>query len=68
MSWFRFTSVGNLLRPSRPTRVAWPTRFCDVRAVEFVDGGDVSLQKKREAALRLSAAGKQAAAMEERTF
>lgn len=35
-------------------------RFCDVKAVEYMDTGDVSVQKKREAALRLSAAGKKA--------
>ena len=40
-------------------------RFCEVKAVEFVDGGDVSLQKKRNAALRLYTASKQAAALME---
>ncbi len=38
-------------------------RFCDVKAVVYVDGGDVSIVKKREAARRLSAAGGKAAAL-----
>lgn len=38
-------------------------RFCDVKAIEYVDGGDVSIQKRRNAALRLSTAGKQASAL-----
>jgi Fe-S-cluster-containing hydrogenase component 2 len=31
-------------------------RFCEVKAVDFVDAGDVSIQKKRTAAQRLYAA------------
>lgn len=42
-------------------------RFCDVNAIEFVDGGDVSIEKKRDAAFRLSTVKKQAAALEEHT-
>ncbi len=38
-------------------------RFCDIKAVEYVDATDVSISKKREAALKLSTAGKQAAAL-----
>ncbi|WP_245742961.1 4Fe-4S dicluster domain-containing protein [Desulfobacula phenolica] len=40
-------------------------RFCDVNAIEFVDSGDVSIEKKREAAFRLSTVKKQAALLEE---
>ncbi len=39
-------------------------RFCDVKALEFVDSADVSIMKKRDAALRLSTAGKKAAAIQ----
>ena len=39
-------------------------RFCDVKAIEYVDAGDVNLEKKREAAFRLSTAKKQAANLE----
>ncbi len=38
-------------------------RFCDIKAVEYVDATDVAISKKREAALKLSTAGKQAAAL-----
>jgi Fe-S-cluster-containing hydrogenase component 2 len=40
-------------------------RFCEVKAVDFVDAGDVSTLKKREAARRLSVAGKEAAALQD---
>ena len=40
-------------------------RFCDVKAVDYVAAGDVSTLKKKEAARRLSAAGKAAAALED---
>ena len=36
-------------------------RFCDVKAVDFVEANDVSIKKSRKAAQRVSAAGKQAA-------
>lgn len=36
-------------------------RFCDMKAVDYVDAGEVSVQKKRDAAERLSKAGKEAA-------
>ena len=39
-------------------------RFCEIKAVEYVDGGDISLAKKREAAQRLSAASRQAAVLQ----
>jgi Fe-S-cluster-containing hydrogenase component 2 len=35
-------------------------RFCDVKAVDFVDAGGVGLKKTRQAAQRLSAAAKEA--------
>ena len=38
-------------------------RFCEVKAVDYVDASDVSILKKREAATRLSVAGKEAAAL-----
>jgi Fe-S-cluster-containing hydrogenase component 2 len=38
-------------------------RFCEVRAVDFVDVGDVSLSRGREAARRLHTAERKAAAM-----
>ena len=40
-------------------------RFCDVKAVDYVASGDVSNLKKKEAARRLSAAGKAGAALQE---
>ncbi|UCH22795.1 MAG: 4Fe-4S dicluster domain-containing protein [Deltaproteobacteria bacterium] len=40
-------------------------RFCEVKAVDFVDAGDVSTLKKKEAARRLSVAGKEAAALQD---
>ena len=39
-------------------------RFCDVKAVEFVEAADVSISKKREAAERLYTADKKADALE----
>ncbi len=38
-------------------------RFCEVKAVEFIDPGDESLLRKKQAALRLSEAGKKASDM-----
>jgi carbon-monoxide dehydrogenase iron sulfur subunit len=38
-------------------------RFCDRKAVDFVSPDDVSIDKKREAAIRMSQAGKQASAL-----
>jgi len=38
-------------------------RFCDRKAVDFMSPDDVSIDKKREAAGRLSKAGKQASAL-----
>jgi carbon-monoxide dehydrogenase iron sulfur subunit len=38
-------------------------RFCDMKAVDYVDADEVSIQKKRDAATRLSRAGKEAAAL-----
>ena len=38
-------------------------RFCDMKAVDYVDADEVSIDKKREAAERLSVAGKEAAAL-----
>lgn len=38
-------------------------RFCDRKAVDFVSPDDVSIEKKRQAAGRLSQAGKQASAL-----
>jgi carbon-monoxide dehydrogenase iron sulfur subunit len=38
-------------------------RFCDIKAVEYSDPAEVSVFKKREAAKRISVAGKQAAAL-----
>jgi Fe-S-cluster-containing hydrogenase component 2 len=40
-------------------------RFCEVKAVEFKDAGDVSIVKKREAAQRLYKADKRAASMQD---
>jgi carbon-monoxide dehydrogenase iron sulfur subunit len=39
-------------------------RFCEVKAVDFIEANDVSINKQRKAAERLSAAGKDAAALE----
>ena len=39
--------------------------FCDEKAVDYVEGDRVSIFKKREAATRLSVAGKEAAALQE---
>jgi len=39
-------------------------RFCEVKALEFVDVDDVSLDLKRQAAIRLQAADKKAAALQ----
>ncbi len=39
-------------------------RFCEVKALEYVDSTDVSIVKKQEAALRLSVAGKKATALQ----
>ena len=41
-------------------------RFCDVKAVDYVAAGDVSTLKKKEAARRLSVAGKAAVALQEK--
>jgi anaerobic carbon-monoxide dehydrogenase iron sulfur subunit len=38
-------------------------RFCDRKAVDFVSPDEVSIEKKREAAGRISQAGKQASAL-----
>ena len=38
-------------------------RFCDRKAVDFVSPDDVSIDKKREAASRISQAGKQASSL-----
>jgi len=39
-------------------------RFCEVKAVDFVDAEEVCLLKTRDAAERVSAAGKSASALE----
>jgi Fe-S-cluster-containing hydrogenase component 2 len=39
-------------------------RFCEVKAVDFVDSGDVSISKMRDAAERMSVAGKKAGSLE----
>lgn len=39
-------------------------RFCEVKAVEYVESTDVSVVKKQEAAFRLSVAGKKATALQ----
>jgi carbon-monoxide dehydrogenase iron sulfur subunit len=41
-------------------------RFCEVKAVDFIDVDEVSVIKKRSAAKRLSVAGKEAAGLEAR--
>ncbi|MGD2127315.1 MAG: 4Fe-4S binding protein, partial [Desulfobacteraceae bacterium] len=38
-------------------------RFCEEKAVDYVDAADVSTLKKRDAAKRISVAGKEAAAL-----
>ena len=38
-------------------------RFCEVNAIEYVDADDASLLKKRDAAERISIAGKEAAVL-----
>jgi len=38
-------------------------RFCDMDALEYVEADEVSIDKKREAAERLSVAGREAAAL-----
>jgi Fe-S-cluster-containing hydrogenase component 2 len=39
-------------------------RFCEEKAVDFVEADKVSISKRRQAAERVSTAGKEAAAME----
>jgi carbon-monoxide dehydrogenase iron sulfur subunit len=39
-------------------------RFCDIKAVDFVDAAKVSINKKRDAALRMTSAQKKAAQLE----
>ncbi|MGA8242981.1 MAG: 4Fe-4S binding protein, partial [Desulfobacterales bacterium] len=39
-------------------------RFCEVKAVDYVDAGDISIQKKRTAAQRLFTAGNRSAAVQ----
>ncbi|MFC1867485.1 4Fe-4S dicluster domain-containing protein [Thermodesulfobacteriota bacterium] len=39
-------------------------RFCDVDAVEYIDADEVAMEKQRNAAERISMAGKEAAALE----
>jgi Fe-S-cluster-containing dehydrogenase component len=39
-------------------------RFCEVKAVDFIEADKVSINKRRKAAERVSAAGKEAAALE----
>ena len=39
-------------------------RFCEVGAIDFLEMDDVSIYKKREAATRVSVAGKEAAALQ----
>jgi Fe-S-cluster-containing hydrogenase component 2 len=39
-------------------------RFCEVKAVDFIEMDEVSIIKKRDAAKRLSVAGKEAGALE----
>jgi Fe-S-cluster-containing dehydrogenase component len=39
-------------------------RFCEVKAVDFIEADKVSIDKRRKAAERVSAAGKEAAALE----
>ncbi|MGD0233411.1 MAG: 4Fe-4S dicluster domain-containing protein [Syntrophorhabdales bacterium] len=39
-------------------------RFCDIKAVDYVDAAKVSISKKRDAALRISSAQKKATELE----
>jgi Fe-S-cluster-containing hydrogenase component 2 len=39
-------------------------RFCEVKAIEYVDASEVSTLKKREAAQKISIAGKEAAVLQ----
>lgn len=39
-------------------------RFCDVKAVEYIDADGVAMEKQRNAAERISMAGKEAVALE----
>jgi Fe-S-cluster-containing hydrogenase component 2 len=39
-------------------------RFCEVNAIEYVDADDVSILKKKDAAERISVAGKEAAVLQ----
>jgi Fe-S-cluster-containing hydrogenase component 2 len=39
-------------------------RFCEVKAIEYVDASEVSTSKKREAAQKISVAGKEAAVLQ----
>jgi len=39
-------------------------RFCEVKAIDFLEMDDVSIYKKRDAATRVSVAGKEAAALQ----
>ena len=39
-------------------------RFCEVKAVDFIEADKVSIDKRRQAAERVSAASKEAAALE----
>ena len=39
-------------------------RFCDIKAIEYVDAGQVSIDRRRVAAERLSAAQREAATMQ----
>jgi carbon-monoxide dehydrogenase iron sulfur subunit len=38
-------------------------RFCDMKAVDYVDADEVSIQKKRDAASRVSRAGTEASVL-----
>jgi hypothetical protein len=39
-------------------------RFCEVKAVDFIDAGDASILKKKQAAQRLYTADKRSATIE----
>jgi carbon-monoxide dehydrogenase iron sulfur subunit len=39
-------------------------RFCEVKAIEYVDADDVSILKKKSAAEKISIAGKEAAVLQ----
>jgi len=39
-------------------------RFCEVKAIEYLEVDDMSIYKKRDAATRISVAGKEAAALQ----